>query len=187
MPFAAVQLGLVPEGSWPGGPYLSTTLSLALPPATGRRVGLVWAGNPGHGNDAHRSIALADWAPLLDLPGIDWCSLQLGAAAEQLADSPWRGRVRDLSPLLTDFTATAAVLAQLDLLISVDTAAAHLAGALDRPAWILLPAIGTDWRWRFDGETTDWYPSLRLFRQTEAGDWRPVMAAVAARLSAAPS
>jgi len=181
------KLGLVPEGSWPGGPYLSAPLSLALPPATGRRVGLVWAGNPGHGNDANRSIALADWAPLLDLPGIDWCSLQLGAAAEQLADSPWRGRVRDLSPLLTDFTATAAVLAQLDLLISVDTAAAHLAGALDRPAWILLPAIGADWRWRFDGVTTDWYPSLRLFRQTEAGDWRPVMAAVAARLSGATS
>ena len=103
---------------------------------------------------------------------------------EQLAGSPWADRVRDLSPLLTDFAATAAVMAQLDLLISVDTAVVHLAGALDRPAWGLLPAIGTDWRWRFEGETTDWYPSLRLFRQAEAGDWRPVMADIASLLLA---
>ena len=181
----AHKLGLGPDGSWPGGPYLSTRSGVTLPPATGRRVGLVWAGNPGHSNDAHRSIRLGDLAPVLDLPGIDWCSLQLGAGTDQLAASPWAGRVRDLSPLLTDFAATAAVMAQLDLLISVDTAAVHLAGALGHPAWVLLPAIGTDWRWRFEGEATAWYPSLRLFRQTGAGDWRSVMAAVRERLAAA--
>jgi hypothetical protein len=91
--------------------------------------------------------------------------------------------VHDLSPLLTDFSATAAVVMELDLLISVDTAAAHLAGALGRPAWILLPAIGCDWRWGIAGSTTDWYPSARLFRQRRAGDWAPTVAEMAALLA----
>jgi hypothetical protein len=92
--------------------------------------------------------------------------------------------VDDLSSLLTDFSATAAVVSELDLLISVDTAAAHLAGALGRSAWILLPAIGSDWRWGITGETTAWYPSARLFRQRRAGDWAPTVAEMAALLAA---
>jgi len=121
---------------------------------------------------------------LLDLPGVSWFSLQLGRGPPELAASRFAGRLHDLSPLLTDFSATAAVMMELDLLISVDTAAAHLAGALGRPVWILLPAIGSDWRWGIAGERTDWYPSARLFRQPQAGDWAATIAEIAALLAA---
>ena len=84
--------------------------------------------------------------------------------------------------MLTDFSATAAFLTELDLLISVDTAAAHLAGALGRPVWIALPAIGSDWRWGMIGVTTPWYPSARLFRQKRAGEWTATVAEMAAAL-----
>ena len=169
------------------GPYLHACRPVPLPDravATGPRVGLVWAGNPTHANDANRSMRLADLAPLLALPEPAWFSLQLGSGPAELAASPWAGRLRDLSPLLTDFAATAAVLSQLDLLICVDTAAAHLAGALARPVWILLPAVGTDWRWATAGTSTAWYPSARLFRQRQAGAWAPVVAEIAALLAA---
>ena len=179
-------LGLVPTATW-NGPYLRTTKQIAVPVAAdgrNKRVGLVWAGNPSHANDANRSIRLADLAALLDLPGLTWCSLQLGKGPSELVVSPWARRVHDLSSLLTDFSATAAVMMELDLLISVDTAAAHLAGALGRPVWILLPAVGGDWRWGIAGETTDWYPSARLFRQSHAGDWAPTVTEMAALLTA---
>src|SRR5205814_7510747 len=109
--------------------------------------------------------------PLLDIVDVAWFSLQLGARSAELSASAWAGQAHDLSPLLTDFSATAALLMELDLLISVDTAAAHLAGALGRPVWIALPAIGSDWRWGTTGQTTCWYPSVRLFRQQRPGDW----------------
>ena len=121
---------------------------------------------------------------MLDLQGITWFSLQLGEGPPELAASPWAGRVHDLSCLLTDFSATAAVMLELDLLISVDTAVAHLAGALGRPAWILLPAVGSDWRWGVSGETTAWYPSVRLFRQRQVGAWAPIAAEMTALLTA---
>lgn len=178
-------LGVVPDEH--NVPYLRATKKISLPVAAGgghRRVGLVWAGNPAHANDANRSMHLADLHPLLDLRGITWFSLQLGEGPSELAASPWAGRVHDLSRLLTDFSATAAVMSELDLLISVDTAVAHLAGALGRPAWILLPAIGSDWRWGVSGETTAWYPSVRLFRQRQAGAWTPIAAEMAALLAA---
>src|SRR5713101_7575593 len=155
------------------------------PPAEGTGAWvLVWAGNPAHANDANRSMHLADLHALLDLQGITWFSLQLGEGPPELAASPWAGRVHDLSCQLTDFSATAAVMLELDLLISVDTAVAHLAGALGRPAWILLPAVGSDWRWGVSGETTAWYPSVRLFRQRQVGAWAPIAAEMTALLTA---
>lgn len=146
--------------------------TVAVPPAERdgrRRVGLVWAGNPAHAHDASRSICLDVLAPLLDLPDIAWFSLQVGEAAA------CRAGLDDLSPGLTDFAATAAAIAGLDLVITVDTAVAHLCGAMGAPAWVLLSAVGTDWRWGRDGETTPWYPSLRLFRQSEPGRWDDVV------------
>jgi tetratricopeptide (TPR) repeat protein len=180
-------LGWAPHDAWTG-PYLRSSKKVPLPfTAAGRskRIGLVWAGNPTHANDANRSMRLADFQPLLDRPGVTWFSLQLGKGPSELSASRFAGRVHDLSSLLTDFSATAAVMTELDLLISVDTAAAHLAGALGRPTWILLPAIGSDWRWGIAGETTAWYPSVRLFRQRRAGDWAPTIAEMAALLAAA--
>lgn len=179
-------LGSMPNGTWTG-PYLRTSKKISLPVGAdtrSKRVGLVWAGNPTHANDANRSMHLADLQPLLDLPGITWFSLQLGKGPSELAASRFAGRVHDLSALLTDFSATAAVLSELDLVISVDTATAHMAGALGRSAWIFLPAIGSDWRWGISGETTAWYPSARLFRQRRAGDWAPTVAEMAASLAA---
>jgi tetratricopeptide (TPR) repeat protein len=175
-----------PSDGW-NGPYLRAANKISLPVAAdgrSKRVGLVWAGNPTHANDANRSMRLVDLQPLLDRPGVTWFSLQLGKGPSELSASRFAGQVHDLSPMLTDFSATAAVLMELDLLITVDTAAAHLAGALGRPTWILLPAVGGDWRWGITGETTAWYPGARLFRQQPAGDWAATMHDVAAALAA---
>ncbi|MBN8875001.1 MAG: glycosyltransferase family protein [Rhodospirillales bacterium] len=143
----------------------------------GRTVGLVWAGNPTHGKDAERSIPFAALAPLWTVPGLRWVSLQVGARAADAAGSP----VRDLSPWLDDLVETAAAICALDLVIAVDTAVAHLAGALGRPVWLLLPAT-PDWRWGLEGETSGWYPSVRLFRQPRADAaarrWDTVLARV---------
>jgi len=128
-----------------------------------RSVGLVWAGNPSHGKDRERSIPFAALAPLWDVPALRWVSLQVGPRAVDAAGGP----MRDLSPLLTDLAETAAAITALDLVIAVDTAVAHLAGALGCPVWLLLPA-GPDWRWGLQGETSAWYPSMRLFRQPRA-------------------
>jgi tetratricopeptide (TPR) repeat protein len=167
-------------------PYLSAPAdhAPALPPRSlgRRRIGLVWAGNPRHANDANRSVALAEFAPLLALPEIDWVSLQVGERAGDLAASLCGAKVHDVSAQLTDFSATAAVLQELDLLITIDSAPAHLAGALGRPVWTLMPMVDTDWRWGVEGDSTVWYPSLRLFRQTRPGEWGPVIAAMARTL-----
>ena len=182
-------LGLESPDIWTA-PYLSASQSgvvlLGEKPSAGRRIGIVWAGNPNHANDAHRSLALVALEPLFELPGLEWFSLQVGERVAELATSPYRDRVRDLSPHLSDFSATAAVLAGLDLLISVDSAPAHLAGALGTPVWTPLPAVDTDWRWCTGGDTTFWYPSMRLFRQTRAGDWSPVISTMADVLKSGP-
>jgi len=140
----------------------------------GLRVGLVWSGNPAHPNDANRSMPLAALAPLLEVAGARFFALQMGAAREA------HPLVTDLADRLTDFTETAAALSALDLLVSVDTAALHLAGALGRPAWALLPQ-DPDWRWLLGRSDSPWYPSLRLFRQAAPRDWSaPVASAVEA-------
>jgi len=142
----------------------------------GLKVGLVWAGNPQHQNDRNRSIPFSTLAPLFELAGVRWFSLQLGAHAADLVQAP-AGRILDLSPHLQDYVDTAAVLEQLDLILSVDTSVAHLAGALARPTWILLPCV-PDWRWMLGRNDSPWYPTARLFRQTRPGDWEKVVAEV---------
>jgi hypothetical protein len=108
---------------------------------------------------------------------VRWFSLQVGERAGDIAPLP-AGTITDLSPLLTDFSQTAAAIAVLDLVISIDTAVAHLAGALAKPVWILLP-FPPDWRWLLGSDKTRWYPTARLFRQATAGDWNGVCARVA--------
>ncbi|MFD2184207.1 tetratricopeptide repeat protein [Rhodoplanes azumiensis] len=136
------------------------------------RVGLVWAGNPAFANDRHRSIPLTTLAPLLGLPDIDFISLQKDLREGDEAFLQHHGVAR-LGPDLADFAATAAAVQNLDLVITVDTAVAHLAGALGRPVWILLP-FSPDWRWLTGRTDSPWYPTARLFRQPALGDWASV-------------
>jgi uncharacterized protein (TIGR03032 family) len=153
-----------------------------LTPSTRPAVGIVWAGSPTHPHDRHRSCALREWLPLLRLPGIAFYSLQKGERQHDVTTLPPEIRVQALAPALHDFGDLAMCLTQIDLVITVDTAVAHLAGALGRPVWVLLPAV-PDWRWGLAGEQTPWYPTMRLFRQTRAGDWAPVLQRVAQTLA----
>lgn len=141
-------------------------------PLRGARVGLAWQGNPNHRNDHNRSIPITQMASLLDLPGIQFFSLQKGVNRSQIPAG-----VFDLGPLLANFGETAAAIEGLDLVISVDTAVAHLAGALGKPVWTLLP-YAPDWRWMLYREDSPWYPTMRLFRQPIAGDWPKVLSEV---------
>ncbi len=153
------------------------------------KVGLVWAGgNRPHvaelrKNDARRSIAFERLAPILDVPNVQFFSLQKGPAAQQLKSGEWGGRIVDYTEELDDFADTAALVANLDLVISVDTSTAHLAGALDRPVWIL-NRFDTCWRWMLERTDTPWYPGARLFRQPALGDWDSVMQAARDALAA---
>lgn len=149
---------------------------------SGRRIGLVWGGNPKHKNDRNRSCPLAVFKPLLELPGISWFSLQKGEPARQLADIE-PGKIVDLGAEFQDFADTAAALEALDLLITVDTSVAHVAGALGRPAWVMIPRA-PDWRWLLDREDSPWYPSLRLFRQEGVSGWHGVRDRIAEALAA---
>ena len=146
-----------------------------------RKVGLIWAGNPRHREDRFRSIALKTLEPLLRRDDVAWFSLQIGERAAELASFSPPLEITDLAPELADFSDTAAALAALDLLLTVDTAPAHLVGALGRPAWLLV-ARQADWRWMRERDDTPWYASLRLFRQARQGDWSPVVARVQAEL-----
>jgi tetratricopeptide (TPR) repeat protein len=150
-----------------------------------RHVGIIWAGNPHHANDRRRSLPFDMLAPLWDLSEIHWYSLQVGDRAADLADASSQA-VTDLAPRLKDFSDTAAALMQLDGLVSVDTAAAHLAGALGIPTLLLLP-YSSDWRWMQAGERSHWYPSLQLIRQDRTCDWRLVIQTAAARLDMFPA
>jgi hypothetical protein len=143
------------------------------------RVGIVWAGSPLHRNDHNRSIPLEALLPLADIAHVHLISLQTGEAARDVADI---GTVADLGSAFTDFADTAAAIAALDLVIAVDTAVAHLAGALGKPVWILLPFV-PDWRWMTGRDDSPWYPSARLFRQQAAGDWTGVIRRVLSALS----
>lgn len=151
---------------------------LAEKAGTRLTVGLVWAGNPKHHNDRNRSIKASMLEPVLETPGVAFFSLQIGRLGEL---GRLRTRAVDLGPRLKDFSDTAAALTALDLCITVDTSVAHLAGALGRPAWVLLP-FDPDWRWGVSGASNSWCPSLRLFRQAGPGDWGPVLDEVAAAL-----
>ncbi len=151
-----------------------------------RRIGLVWAGNPRHLFDAFRSVPLAALQPLAALAGNAWFALQKGPGAAQLADvAPRWPLLAALGDELHDFAATAALIENLDLVITVDTSVAHLAGALGKPVWVLL-AAQPDWRWGIGRADSLWYPSARLFRQATLGDWRDVVAELAAALNSLP-
>ncbi len=148
------------------------------------KAGLVWAGNPQHKNDRNRSVAIERLRPLFGVPGVTWFSLQVGARAGDLARLP-AGTLTDLSDGLTDFAETAAAIANLDVVIAADTAAAHLAGSLGKPVWIMLPYV-PDWRWLLGRDDSPWYPSARLFRQPARGDWENVISRVAAVFKTGP-
>jgi len=146
------------------------------------RVGLAWAGSPTHNNDGARSIPLQNMLALLR-PGLDFIALQRDLSAVnklQLAAHP---ALRSFAAAQSDFAQTAALVAQLDLVICVDTSIAHLAGAMGKPVWLLLP-YAPDWRWMLEREDSPWYPGMRLFRQQRPGDWDEVLARVAAALAA---
>jgi tetratricopeptide (TPR) repeat protein len=173
------------EETIPAAPYLRAPAELAAAwrreiGERGRlRVGLAWAGSPRHINDRNRSLPLATLAPLFAIDGIAWVSLQVGPGAAAAAAAP----LLDPSARLGDFLDTAALVSGLDLVISVDTAVAHLAGALGVPVWLMLP-VGNDWRWQLNRDDTRWYPTMRLFRQQAFNTWEPVVARVGVALTA---
>lgn len=154
-------------------------------PADGLRVGLVWKGNPRFENDADRSLpSLEVLAPLGEVGGVRFISLQKGAGEDEALNPPDGLSLLALGGELDDFADTAAVIVCLDLVISVDTAVAHLAGALGKPCWLLLPDYQTDWRWLAGRDDSPWYPgTMRLFRQAAEGVWTPVVARVAEALA----
>jgi Flp pilus assembly protein TadD len=161
-------------------PELSSRWRKRMPEGR-RRIGLVWAGRASNQNDPNRSIRLEALVPLGGVEGIQFVSLQKGDAAAQASNPPVGMSIIDCGAELEDFTDTAALIDQLDLLITVDTAAAHLAGALGKPVWILLPHF-PDWRWMLDREDSPWYPTARLFRQPAVGDWKTPIDRIAQEL-----
>jgi len=147
------------------------------------KVGVVWAGNPRHKGDRLRSLAAAQLLPRLVMPGVKLYSLQKDIRAADAPDvAALGGDIVDLAPALRDFSDTAAAVAALDLVISVDTSVAHLAGALGRPVWLLLP-YALDWRWLRDREDTPWYPGMHLFRQRAPLAWDDAITRVSAELA----
>ena len=162
-------------------PYLSVPAGASaawaerIVSASGLRVGVVWAGT------AVGAIDLRLLGPLWDLPGVSWFSLQVGDRSTDISLLD-RVNIADLSSWLTDFTETAAAVCELDLVISIDTSVAHLAGALARPTWLLVP-YRSEWRWLIEREDSPWYPTARLFRQRKDGDWLGVAREVASSLA----
>ncbi|HJO96938.1 MAG TPA: tetratricopeptide repeat-containing glycosyltransferase family protein [Rhodospirillales bacterium] len=171
-------------------PYVTApelhNLRLSRPAASKLAVGIVWAGSPTQVYDRRRSCPMDRFLALMGLADVTFYSLQKGEAAKQLRLSGAAALVTDLSGRLNDFADTAAVLDQLDLVIAVDTAVAHLAGALGRPVWILLSYAG-DWRCPPGRKDSPWYPTMRLFQQDRPGDWDGVMARVLAALRDFPT
>lgn len=136
------------------------------------KAGIVWAGNPNHAKDKSRSCSLSDFATLAGIPEVSFYSLQKGPTSIEADTWPERNMI-NLDNELKDFADTAAVIANLDIVISVDTSVVHLAGALGKTVWTLLPFV-PDWRWQLERDDSPWYPSMRLFRQTKMYDWNGV-------------
>lgn len=181
--FLGVKIDSIPSAV----PYLQVEPSakhkLPIPLGTRLKVGLAWAGRPTHANDRHRSTSLETLLPLAAVPGVTLYALQAGPRAADIHKQAHPALVGDLSPHLKDFVDTARVIEQLDLVITVDTSMAHLAGALGKPVWVLIP-YAPDWRWLIDGEHSRWYPTMRLFRQGPSCEWEDVIDDVAAELAA---
>lgn len=175
-------------------PYLSAQQDLVdvwakrLSSYAGLKVGIVWAGNPridqphAYAVDRRRSMHLDQFAPLANLPGIQFFSLQMGEPAKQAKKPPHRLVLVDFMDEIKDFSDTAALIANLDLVLGVDTSVIHLAGAMGKPVWLLSRFDGC-WRWLSQRDDSPWYPSLRLFRQPRMGDWVPVVEKIGKALS----
>ncbi len=146
------------------------------------RAGLVWAGKPSHRNDRNRSLSLSAIAPLFETAGVDFYSLQLSDPADTAVREGYTALLTDLRPAISDFADSAALIQSLDLIITADTAPAHLAGALGCPVWTLIP-FAPDWRWMTNRDDSPWYPSMRLFRQTRPRDWTDVIERICAALA----
>jgi hypothetical protein len=175
------ELGITLETIPAKVPYLKAAPARAaewrkkLADFSGLKVGVVWAGSPGHRHDRLRSLPAALVLPRLAMPGVQLFSLQKEPRADDcVVLERLNSEIVDLAPSLASFADTAAAIAAMDLVISVDTAVAHLAGALGKPTWILLPHV-LDWRWFYEREDTPWYPTARLFRQTRSRDWASVL------------
>jgi len=169
-------------------PYLSAPAGtgapvLHRPAGTKLAVGIVWAGKPTHNNDKNRSTTLERFLALADIPGVALYSLQKGLRTPDIETLGAEALVQDLGSQLNDFAQTAALLPQFDLIVSVDTAIVHLAGAIGIPTFLLLP-FTPDWRWLNHREDTPWYPTVRLFRQPKPRDWDTVFAEVRAAIEA---
>ncbi|MCR9220562.1 MAG: tetratricopeptide repeat-containing glycosyltransferase family protein [Alphaproteobacteria bacterium] len=177
-------LGTRLESAPAGVPYLSAPADAQRPatPSGALNVGLCWAGKPSHRNDRNRSIGAAGFMALFDLPGACFHSLQKGPGARQIAEHGLEALVADLGSSMKDFAETAAAVQALDLIVTVDTSVAHLAGALGKPVWVLLP-YAPDWRWMLHRDDSPWYPTMTLFRQTSPGDWDEVFQRVRGALA----
>ncbi len=154
-----------------------------LSPKTKPRLGLVWSGRTTHPNDHNRSIELEQFIPILG-SHLDWICLQKEIREKDLALLRQLGHIAFFGDELRDFSDTTALLTQMDLVVTVDTSVAHLAGAMGKPVWLLLP-YDPDWRWLLDRDDSPWYPSARLFRQQEIGNWAAVIDQVANELRSA--
>lgn len=181
------QLGLLstlspaPSPIFTADPARRAAWQSRLAPHHGLKVGLVWAGSPIHHNDHNRSIDLRRLEPLARVPGVSWISLQKGAGAARDRGPTWPSVLHDQTSNIRDMADTAAVIANLDLVIAVDTSVCHLAGAMGKPVWTLLPWV-PDWRWGLTGTSTPWYATMKLWRQPAMNDWESVAAALAAEL-----
>jgi len=168
-------------------PYLKAEAALqekwkSRVPADGRlKVGLCWSGNPKQSNNLNREIRLAELAALAEIENVWFYSLQKGSPAEQAAHPPAGMQLTDWTEELQDFADTAALMTQLDLILTVDTSVAHLAGALGLETWVLT-GFAADWRWLLERTDSPWYPTMRLFRQSMRRQWEPVVAAVGREL-----
>jgi ADP-heptose:LPS heptosyltransferase len=176
-------------GSIPTMPYLAPPpdrekkFSALFAPARGRtKVGIVWSGSITFGKNHRRAQRLMQFFQGFALPGVQLYSLQKGPPAHELTALPRGGPIVDLEPQLADFADTAAAIASLDLVIMTDSAVAHLAGAMGKPVWVLLPRT-PDFRWLIDRDTSPWYPSARLFRKAGTERWDAAITRVAAELA----
>lgn len=154
-------------------PIISNQKTKLLGESPKFKIGLVWAGNPHHPDDQKRSMPARFFARLLKRKNLDWYSLQVGKAMDDLKDS----KLTALAPMIEDFVDTAQYIEELDLVISVDTAVAHLAASMNKKVWLLLDSA-PDWRWSLDDSKSVWYPSVRIFRQEKAGDWNGLIKSV---------
>jgi tetratricopeptide (TPR) repeat protein len=183
VPWAGAYLGADLEASADGWTKFPAIGSERHPGRRALRVGIAWAGNPRYKADRQRSMELKTLFPLLSMRSVSWISLQKGASCEQLVAAGEHVQIWDGASADRNLAETAALIATLDLIVTTDTCIAHLAGAMGRPVWILLPHLG-DWRWMQEIEVTPWYPTARLLRQRSPGDWRGVVERASVELEA---